>query len=96
MPAGAAIVYLGSTIHGGGVNSTERARIGVHMSYMAGWLRSEENNCLPTPPAVARTLPRRAQELLGYGMHDAAAIGGGYLGSVDLRDPVDLLASGEL
>ena len=96
MPAGAGIIYLGSTIHGGGINSTEQARTGVHMSYVAGWLRSEENNCLSTPPAVARTLPRRAQELLGYGMHDASAIGGGYLGAVDLRDPVDLLAAGEL
>lgn len=96
MPAGAGIIYLGSTIHGGGINSTEQARTGVHMSYVAGWLRPEENNCLSTPPAVARTLPRRAQELLGYGMHDASAIGGGYLGAVDLRDPVDLLAAGEL
>lgn len=96
MPAGAAIVYLGSTIHGGGLNSTEQARLGVHMSYVAGWLRTEENNCLSTPPAIARTLPRRAQELLGYGLHDAAAMGGGYLGAVDLRNPVDLLAAGEI
>mgnify|MGYP001554404865 CR=1 FL=1 len=96
MPAGAAIIYLGSTIHGGGINSTEQPRTGVHMSYVAGWLRTEENNCLSTPPDVARNLPRRAQELLGYGMHDAAAIGGGYLGAVELRDPVDLLAAGEL
>lgn len=96
MPAGSAIVYLGSTIHGGGVNSTEQPRTGVHMSYVAGWLRTEENNCLSTPPAIARTLPRRAQELLGYGMHDAAAMGGGYLGAVDLRDPADLLAAGEI
>lgn len=96
MPAGAAIIYLGSTIHGGGINSTEQPRTGVHMSYVAGWLRTEENNCLSTPPDVARHLPRRAQELLGYGMHDAAAIGGGYLGAVDLRDPVDLLAAGEI
>ena len=96
MPAGAAIVYLGSTIHGGGLNSTKQARLGVHMSYVAGWLRTEENNCLATPPAIARTLPRRAQELLGYGMHDTAAVGGGYLGAVDLRNPVDLLAAGEI
>jgi ectoine hydroxylase-related dioxygenase (phytanoyl-CoA dioxygenase family) len=66
------------------------------MSFVAGWLRTEENNCLSTPPAIARSLPRRAQELLGYGMHDAAALGGGYLGALDLRDSVDLLAAGEL
>ena len=96
MAAGAAIIYLGSTIHGGGMNSTNRPRTGVHMSYVAGWLRTEENNCLSTPPDVARTMPRRAQELLGYGMHDATSVGGGYLGAVDLRDPVDLLATGEI
>lgn len=96
MPAGSAVVYLGSTMHGGGTNTSTSGRPGVHMSYVAGWLRPEENNCVATPPAVARTLPRRAQELVGYGMHDAAAQGGGYLGCVDLRDPVDLLAAGEL
>lgn len=96
MPAGGAIVYLGSTLHAGGSNLSEHGRPGVHMSFVAGWLRPEENNCLAVPPEVARTLPRRAQQLVGYGMHDAAAVGGGYLGCVDLQDPVDLLASGRL
>lgn len=96
MPAGGAVVYLGSTIHAGGTNRTDRPRTGIHLSYVVGWLRTEENNCLATPPAVARTLPRRAQELVGYGMHDAAAMGGGYLGALDLRDPVEMLARGDL
>lgn len=96
MPAGAAVIYLGSTIHAGGTNRSATGRAGVHLSYVAGWLRAEENNVLATAPAVARTLPRRAQELVGYAMHDAAAIGGGYLGCVDLRDPVEMLASAEL
>lgn len=96
MPAGAAIVYLGSTLHAGGTNMSDRGRPGVHLSYVAGWLRPEENNCLAVPPDLARTLPRRAQQLIGYGMHDAVAVGGGYLGCVDLRDPVDLLNSSRL
>jgi ectoine hydroxylase-related dioxygenase (phytanoyl-CoA dioxygenase family) len=96
MPAGAGVIYLGSTIHAGGTNVTNRARPGIHMSFVAGWLRPEENNCLATPPDIARHLPRRAQELIGYGMHDAAAVGGGYLGAVDLRDPVDMLAASDL
>jgi len=97
MPAGASVVYLGSTLHGGGANTTRDAwRRGVHLSYVVGWLRSEENNVLGTPPEVARTLPRQAQELLGYAVHDAIASGGGYLGAVDLRDPVDMLADGSL
>ena len=44
-----------------------------------GWLRTEENQFLATPLEVIRTLPRRAQELLGYGAHDAIMSGGGYL-----------------
>jgi len=97
MPAGSAVLYLGSTIHAGGRNATaDRWRRGMHMSFVVGWLRTEDNNYLSTPPDVARTLPRRAQELLGYAAHDAMAAGGGYLGTVDLLDPIDLLAQGKL
>ena len=85
MPAGSAVLYLGSTIHGGGPNSTESTwRRGMHLSYTVGWLRTEENQCLSVPPDVVRALPRKVQELLGYGVHDAIATGGGYLGTVDL------------
>ena len=97
MPAGSAVVYLGSTIHAGGRNTTaDRWRRGMHMSFVVGWLRTEDNNYLSTPPDVARTLPRRSQELLGYAAHDAIAVGGGYLGTVDLLDPIELLAQGKL
>lgn len=97
MPAGAAVLYLGSTYHAGGTNSTDgEERRGFHLSFVLGWLRTEENNTLSTPPDVARHLPRRAQELLGYKAHDAIATGGGYLGTVDVRHPTELLASGEL
>jgi ectoine hydroxylase-related dioxygenase (phytanoyl-CoA dioxygenase family) len=97
MPAGSAVVYLGSTIHAGGRNTTaEDWRRGMHMSFVVGWLRTEDNNYLSTPPEVARRLPRRSQELLGYAAHDAIASGGGYLGTVDLLDPIDLLNQGKL
>jgi hypothetical protein len=48
------------------------------------------------PPEIARTLPRAAQELLGYAVHDALRSGGGYLGMLGLRDPVELLQEGKL
>ena len=97
MPAGSAVLYLGSTIHAGGRNTTaDRWRRGMHMSFVVGWLRTEENNYLSVPPEIARTLPRRSQELLGYAAHDAIASGGGYLGLGDLLDPVELLAQGKL
>ena len=96
MKAGSAVVYLGGTIHGGGANTTSAPRRGAHLSYCLGWLRTEENNYLSTPPAVAATLPRRAQEILGYAVHDSISRGGGYLGMVKMQDPVDLLEKGAL
>jgi ectoine hydroxylase-related dioxygenase (phytanoyl-CoA dioxygenase family) len=96
MPAGSAVVYSGGTIHAGGANVTDVPRRGLHLSYCLGWLRTEENNYLAVPPAFAATLPRLAQETIGYAVHDGIGRGGGYLGMVRLQDPVELLARGEL
>jgi ectoine hydroxylase-related dioxygenase (phytanoyl-CoA dioxygenase family) len=97
MPAGSAVIYLGSTIHGGGANTTDDVtRQGMHVSYCLGWLHTEENQYLATPLETVRTLPRESQALLGYAIHDALAVGGGYLGAVELQDPVELLANGTL
>ena len=38
-------------------------------------------------------MPRRAQELLGFGLHDGLERGEGFLGAVDNRNPLDLLAA---
>ena len=97
MTAGSAVLYLGSTIHGGGANSTAGEwRLGLHVSYVLGWLRTEENNYLAVPPEIAATLPRAAQEVLGYAVHDAIRSAGGYLGMLGLRDPVELMQEGKL
>ena len=97
LPAGSAVFYFGSTLHGGGANTTaDQWRRAVHLSFCLGWLRTEENNYLGTPPEVAKHLPRLAQELIGYAVHDAIADLGGYLGILDGRDPVDLLQDGTL
>jgi ectoine hydroxylase-related dioxygenase (phytanoyl-CoA dioxygenase family) len=97
MAAGSAVLYLGSTIHAGGANVTaDERRRGMHVSYCAGWLRTEENQFLTVPVDAVRAMPRRSQELLGYAAHDALASGGGYLGTVELQHPVDLLADGTL
>ena len=97
MPAGSAALYLGSTLHAGGANSTASSwRRGMHCSYVVGWLRTEENQYLAAPLDVVRDLPRPALALLGYGAHDAIADGGGYLGTLELQDPVELIATGKL
>jgi ectoine hydroxylase-related dioxygenase (phytanoyl-CoA dioxygenase family) len=97
MSPGGTVIYLGSTIHGAGGNATaDRWRRGLHVSYVVGWLRTEENNYLAHPPELVRDLPRQAQELIGYAVHDAIADLGGYLGMLDLRDPIELLAEGRI
>lgn len=96
MKAGSAVVYLGSTLHAGGTNSSDHWRRGIHMSYCLGWLRTEENNVLAVRPEIAKELSPRARELLGYGVHDAIDDMGGYLGMVDMHNPRDMLDDGRL
>jgi ectoine hydroxylase-related dioxygenase (phytanoyl-CoA dioxygenase family) len=87
MRAGSALLYLGSLWHGGGANRTDRARLGVVLHYAAGWLRPVENHVLAVPPEMARALPERLQELLGYNVHPP------FIGYVDGRHPRRLLVS---
>lgn len=97
MSAGSAVIYAGASIHGGGANTTpDQRRRGMHLSYLVGWLRAEENNFLTVPLEKVRTLPSRAQELLGYRAHDAIACAGGACGLVNTFDPMVLLERGEL
>jgi len=48
------------------------------------------------PPARARELSPLARRLIGYGVHDAIADMGGYLGMLDMRDPAQMLEDGSL
>lgn len=96
MPKGSALLYLGSTMHAAGANTTAAQwRRGMHVSFCLGWLRTEENNYLATPPAMVREFPRAVQALLGYRAHDAAPAGG-CLGVYSMLDPLELLADGRL
>ncbi len=85
MPTGSALIYLGSLWHGGGANSTDRARIGVVLHYGLAWLRSVENHVLAVPRDVAAGLSPRLQELLGYNISSA------FIGYVDGRHPRKVL-----
>ena len=86
MPAGSAMLYVGSLWHGGGANTTQAPRTGVVLHYAASWLRPVENHALAVPGNVVRTLPERLQELLGYNVHPP------FIGYVDGRHPRRLLA----
>lgn len=75
MKAGSALVYLGSTIHGGGANTTKNEkRRGMFLGYVVGWLRTEENTFLTVPIEKVRAMPKRTQELLGYKPHYAIGV----------------------
>ena len=63
---GDALVFLGSTTHGAGANVSAEVRRGVVVGYAASWLIPAENPILAHPPEVARTMPRRLAQLLGY------------------------------
>ena len=85
MNAGSALLYLGSTIHGGGANeTTDQHRRGMFLGYVVGWLRTEENTFLTVPIEKVRLMPTRIQELLGYKAHGA-------IGVVNVGNPMALL-----
>lgn len=69
MPKGSVLVYLGSVLHGGGANATNRPRMGLVDTYSLGWLRQEENQYLTIPRAVADALPEHIRRLMGYQGH---------------------------
>lgn len=89
MGPGSVMFYLGSLWHGGGANRTSAPRLGVILEYVAGWLRPQENHCLAVPRSVARELPERLQELLGYNIYPP------FLGYVDGTHPRRVLSAGE-
>jgi len=53
MEPGAALLFLGSTLHGAGGNRSAEVRRGAIISYCLGWLKPYENQWLAYPPAVA-------------------------------------------
>ncbi|SLK08784.1 phytanoyl-CoA dioxygenase family protein [Novosphingobium mathurense] len=69
MAPGAALLFLGSTLHGGGENRSQAARRGVIISYCLGWLRSFENQYLVYPPETAKRFDPELAALVGYVQH---------------------------
>jgi Phytanoyl-CoA dioxygenase (PhyH) len=66
---GDALVFLGSTLHGGGGNTTKMPRRGIVISYCLGWLKPFELQWLVYPPAVARHFAPELAALVGYAQH---------------------------
>jgi ectoine hydroxylase-related dioxygenase (phytanoyl-CoA dioxygenase family) len=90
MPRGSVVLYLGSTVHGGGANRSDAVRVGINIDYVLGWLRQEENQYLSYTLDEVRGFPERIQRLLGYetGAYALGYIDGG-------RSPMTLLQGKE-
>jgi ectoine hydroxylase-related dioxygenase (phytanoyl-CoA dioxygenase family) len=66
---GDALVFLGSTLHGGGGNASRAPRRGIVISYCLGWLKPFELQWLVYPPQIARQFPPALAALVGYAQH---------------------------
>ncbi|THD51690.1 phytanoyl-CoA dioxygenase family protein [Phenylobacterium sp.] len=95
MDPGDVLLFLGSTLHGGGANISDAPRSGMIVSYSLGWLKPYENQWLVYPPEVARAFSPALARLVGYQQHRPNL--GNYEGrcpSVLLEDaPVDFLGA---
>lgn len=66
---GDALIFLGSTLHGGGGNASAAPRRGIVISYCLGWLKPFELQWLVYPPQVARHFSPELAALVGYAQH---------------------------
>ena len=66
---GSALLFLGSTLHGAGGNSSDQVRRGAIVSYCLGWLKPYENQWLAYPPEIARRFDHELAALVGYTQH---------------------------
>ena len=87
MNPGEVLLFLGSTLHGGGANRSNQPRRGMIVSYSLGWLKPYELPWLAYPPEVARTFPPELAALAGYRAHRPN------LGTFEGRCPSSLLSA---
>ena len=74
MPKGSAVIYLGSTLHGGGANRSREPRKALVNTYCLGWLRQEENQYLTLTRDEVASQSEAMRRMLGFQAH------GPYLG----------------
>ncbi|HUZ14284.1 MAG TPA: phytanoyl-CoA dioxygenase family protein [Caulobacteraceae bacterium] len=90
MQAGSALIFLGSTFHAGGANSTaSQWRAAAGLALDASNVRQEENMYLALAPEVVASYPEEIQRLLGW------SAGTNHMGWVEVDgqmvDPIHLL-----
>lgn len=88
MPAGACVLFAGTTVHRGGANRSGAPRLAFSNQYCQPWARQQENFLLGVPPEVARAMPQRLQEMLGYSIHPP------FMGQLTASHPAKALREG--
>jgi len=86
MPAGGCVVFAGTLVHRGGRNRSDRSRCAFSHQYCEPWGRQQENFVLGVPFEVAREMPERLQEMLGYSIHPP------FMGQLSASHPQKALA----
>ena len=88
MPAGACVMFSGTLVHRGGENRSKASRLAFSNQYCQPWARQQENFLLGVPAEVARAMPPRLQEMLGYSIHPP------FMGQLTASHPAKALQPG--
>jgi len=88
MPAGACVVFSGTLVHRGGTNRSAAPRLAFSNQYCQPWARQQENFLQGVPLEVARQMPERLQQMLGYSIYPP------FMGQLTASHPAKALAAG--
>ena len=88
MPAGACVVFSGTLVHRGGRNRSIAPRLAFSNQYCQPWARQQENFLQGVPLEVARQMPERLQQMLGYSIYPP------FMGQLTASHPAKALEPG--
>ena len=88
MPSGACVVFSGTLVHRGGANRAAAPRLAFSNQYCQPWARQQENFLQGVPIEVARQMPERLQQMLGYSIYPP------FMGQLTASHPAKVLEPG--
>jgi len=88
MPAGACVMFSGTLVHRGGANRSAAPRLAFSNQYCQPWARQQENFLQGVPVEVARQMPERLQQMLGYSIYPP------FMGQLTASHPAKVLEPG--
>jgi ectoine hydroxylase-related dioxygenase (phytanoyl-CoA dioxygenase family) len=88
MPAGACVMFSGTLVHRGGANRSSASRLAFSNQYCQPWARQQENFLQGVPAEVARQMPERLQQMLGYSIYPP------FMGQLTASHPAKALEPG--